>query len=115
MDGELSIILMLAIVVPIMLLSFFVFFRLFYKGLKEQKPKERLEIETGIIFDALGGKENILLVEREMSRVTFTLQDIELVQKDGLSNLGATGVLLVGNKVKCNFKENAENIERVFK
>jgi phosphotransferase system IIB component len=115
MPENLAIILMLIIVVPIILLSLFVFVRIFIKGLKSGRKVEKLDIDTGIILDAFGGKDNITDVVREMSRVTITLKDIELINKDMLMNLGATGILLVGDKVKCNFKEKAEAVEQAIK
>ncbi|HOI47054.1 MAG TPA: PTS transporter subunit EIIB [Bacilli bacterium] len=115
MNEPIAIILMLIIVVPIILLTLFVFIRLFTKAIKANNKGITSDYEVGLIYDALGGKENIIEVKRELSRVTVTLKEPELIQKDQLQNIGATGILLVGNQVKFNFKEHAEAIEQLMK
>jgi phosphotransferase system IIB component len=115
MDGTIPIILVLIIVVPIILLTLFVFVRLFSKAMIAGKKTEEPSFDIGPLYDALGGKENIEDTKRDMSRITVTLKDIELINKDLLQNLGVTGVLLVGNQVKLNFKDKAEEIEQLMK
>ena len=61
------------------------------------------------------GEGNIEKVEVEMSRLTVSVKDIDIVKAEELKNLGANGVLLVGNKVKCSFSENAEEIYNLLK
>lgn len=61
------------------------------------------------------GIDNIENVEVEMSRLTVTVKDVEKVNADCLKQLGANGVLLVGNKVKCSFGEKAEEIYKLLK
>lgn len=61
------------------------------------------------LFNAFGAKENVVSVNVDMSRLTVEVQNIDLVDGEKLKTLGATGVLLVGNKVKCSF-EDAQTI-----
>lgn len=61
------------------------------------------------ILDAFG-IDNINNVEVEMSRLTVSVKDIDLVNPEKLKELGASGVLLVGDKVKCSFKDKAKEI-----
>ena len=61
------------------------------------------------------GEANIKDVEMEMSRITITVKNIEIVNADRIKELGASGVLLVGDKVKCSFKENVEEIYNELK
>lgn len=80
--------------------------------------KNNVYIDEGLkasILEAFGSQENIIEVEVEMSRLTVTLKDIELVNAESLKSLGANGVLLVGNKVKCSFGEKAEEISKLLK
>ena len=51
----------------------------------------------------------------EMSRITITVKNVEIVNADKIKELGASGVLLVGDKVKCSFKENVEEIYNELK
>ena len=66
------------------------------------------------LIDALG-ENNIEKVESEMSRLTITVKDVELVKPDVLKELGANGVLLVGNMVKCSFGDKADEICKLLK
>ena len=61
------------------------------------------------------GESNIKDVEMEMSRITITVKNVEIVNADRIKELGASGVLLVGDKVKCSFKENVEEIYNELK
>ena len=54
-------------------------------------------------------------VEAEMSRLTITVKDIDLVNADVLKANGANGVYLMGNKVKCSFGDKAEEISKLLK
>lgn len=84
-----------------------------------KKGKKALEEDALVVqdelFTFLGGNANILNVSKEMSRITVEVVDIEAVNGDGLKTLGATGVLLVGNKVKLSFSDNADGIYDVIK
>lgn len=61
------------------------------------------------------GEANIKDVEMEMSRITITVKNIEIVNAEKIKEFGASGVLLVGDKVKCSFKENVEEIYNELK
>ena len=61
------------------------------------------------------GENNIVDVNMEMSRITVSVKDVDEVNAEKLKELGASGVLLVGNQVKCSFKENIENIYNTLK
>lgn len=60
------------------------------------------------------GEGNILSVSKEMSRITVKVKDIDAVQGNILKELGAGGVLLCGDAVKCSFNENIDNIYRLL-
>ena len=73
------------------------------------------EVLQNNLLEAFGNKENIIEVGVEMSRVTVTVKDIELVKPEAIKENGATGVLLVGNQVKCSFGEKAEEVSKLLK
>ena len=50
-----------------------------------------------------------------MSRVSVEVKDIEKVDTQGLKDNGASGVLLVGNVVKCSYKEGADKVCEAIK
>ncbi len=80
--------------------------------------KNNVYVDEGLkanLLEAFGKMDNILEVEVVMSRLTVTVKDVEAVNANGLKDLGANGVLLVGNKVKCSFGEKAEEISKLLK
>lgn len=80
--------------------------------------KNNTYVDEGLrnnLIEAFGKQENIIEVEVEMSRLTVTVKDIDLVNPDSLKENGANGVLLMGNKVKCSFGDKAEEISKLLK
>ena len=80
--------------------------------------KNNAYVDEGLknnLIEAFGKQENIIEVEVEMSRLTVTVKDIDLVNPDSLKENGANGVLLMGNKVKCSFGDIAEEISKLLK
>ena len=77
----------------------------------QEKDLEQREI----FYDAFGGESNVCSVENEMNRIIVTVEDITLVEADSLKELGATGVLLAGNTVKCGFGDRAKYIYELMK
>ena len=49
-----------------------------------------------------------------MSRVSVAVKDLEKVKTEELKEMGATGVLLVGNVVKCSFGDRAPYIYKLL-
>lgn len=68
------------------------------------------ESQLDLFNEVYGGRENINSVKREMGRISVEVKDIEKVQVEQLKELGANGVLLVGNVVKCSFGDRASYI-----
>jgi len=83
-----------------------------YKKNKNNHIDENLKT---VLLEAFGQQENIIEVEVEMSRLTVTVKDVDLVKPEVLKENGANGVLLVGNKIKCSFGEKAEEISKLLK
>lgn len=92
-------------------------------AIKKRKKNFQLSKDIKIDYDAvqtnelsdLFGVDNIIDVSVDMSRVTVEVKDIDLVDTKGLQEYGASGILLVGNKVKCSFKDDADNIANFLK
>ena len=55
--------------------------------------KRDFSIEANKLINYLGGKENIVNAECNMSRFKVILKDISIVDKDGISKLGAKGIV----------------------
>ena len=74
--------------------------------------KKDFSIEINKLIQCLGGKENILDVEVNMSRLKVTLKDMEIVDKDGIQKLGARGIVEVDNQLKIIFGANSKELKK---
>ena len=80
----------------------------------EEESENTIE-QKAVFYEAYGGESNVKEIVNEMSRIIVTVEDIDLVNTDKLKELGATGILLVGNQVKCGFGDRAKNIYNIMK
>ena len=89
-----------------------IFFVLFIISLVIVKlNKKNFTFEINKLVQCLGGKDNILDSEVNMSRLKVTLKDISLVDKDGIQRLGAKGIVEIDNQLKIIFGPNAKTLK----
>lgn len=69
-------------------------------------------LEVNKLIQCLGGKDNILDVEVNMSRMKVTLKDMEIIDKDGIQKLGARGIVEVDNQLKIIFGANSKELKK---
>ncbi len=114
-DEQIGLIVAVALTGAIILLAIVAFVIALVKRAKKAKKvmpsKEELNNEIVEAF----GNGNIKEVEMEMSRITVTVADIEVVNTERIKELGSKGILLVGDKIKCSFQENVEEIYNQLK
>lgn len=77
--------------------------------MKANKKDFHIEANKLIVF--LGGKDNILDAEVNMSRLKVTLKDVSKVNKDGIQKLGARGIVEVENQLKIIFGEESNRLK----
>ncbi|TCP31798.1 PTS system D-glucose-specific IIA component (Glc family) /PTS system D-glucose-specific IIB component (Glc family) /PTS system D-glucose-specific IIC component (Glc family) [Scopulibacillus darangshiensis] len=65
----------------------------------------------GKILDALGGAANIKDLDACITRLRVQVNDVQNVEKEKLKQLGASGVLEVGNNVQAIFGPRSENLK----
>ena len=65
--------------------------------------KKDFNMEVNKLVKYLGGKENILDKEVNMSRFKVTLKDVSIVDKEGITKLGAKGIVEIDNQLKIIF------------
>ncbi|MCM3701520.1 glucose-specific PTS transporter subunit IIBC [Paenibacillus macerans] len=63
------------------------------------------------ILSALGGQENIVHLDACITRLRVEVKDKANVSKDRLKNLGASGVLEVGNNIQAIFGTRSDTIK----
>lgn len=74
--------------------------------------KKNFNIEANKLITFLGGKENIVNAECNMSRLKVILKDVSLANKEGIQKLGAKGIVEIDNQLKIIFDKNAKQLKR---
>lgn len=74
--------------------------------------KKDLKLELNKLVELLGGKDNILDTEVEMSRFKVTLRDITKANKEGILKLGAKGVVEIDDQLKIVLGPEAKKLKK---
>ena len=74
--------------------------------------KKDFGLEINKLVKYLGGKDNILDAEANMSRFKVTLKDVTKVDKEGIQKLGAKGIVEVDNQIKIIFGNDSRALKR---
>ena len=106
-------ILCVAVVVAIILTIVIIFL------VKNRKPvKKKKEISTATPDEwviALGGKDNILEVSSVGSRLSIKIKNRDLIDRDTLTELGVTSIVLMSDKVTLVTNLDNQKIEENLK
>ena len=63
----------------------------------------------------LGGKDNIVNAECNMSRFKVILKDVSIVDKASIQKLGAKGIVEIDNQLKIIFGKDAKQLKECIK
>lgn len=74
--------------------------------------KKDFASEVNKLVKYLGGKDNIINAECNMSRFKVILKDVSKVNKDGITQLGATGIVEIDNQLKIIFGKDAKQLKK---
>ena len=74
--------------------------------------KKDFNIEANKLITYLGGKDNIVNAECNMSRLKVILKDVTKVDKDAIQKLGAKGIVEIDNQLKIIFSKNARTLKK---
>ena len=74
--------------------------------------KKDAHLELNKLVDYLGGKDNIISTETNMSRFLVTLKDVSVVNKEGIQKLGAKGIVEIDNQLKIILGENSKQLKK---
>ena len=77
-----------------------------------KSTRKDLKIELNKLVDLLGGKDNIIETEVEMSRFKVTLKDVSKADKEGIMKLGAKGVVEIDDQLKIILGNNARVLKK---
>ncbi len=71
--------------------------------------------EVNKLIKYLGGKDNIINAECNMSRFKVILKDISKVDKPAIQKLGAKGIVEIDNQLKIIFGKDAKQLKECIK
>lgn len=77
--------------------------------------KKDFSVNINKLIQYLGGKENILDSELNMSRLKVTVIDVNKVDKEGIQKLGARGIVEIDNQIKIILGPESKEIKKYFK
>lgn len=71
--------------------------------------------EVNKLIKYLGGKDNIINAECNMSRFKVILKDVTIVDKASIQKLGAKGIVEIDNQLKIIFGKDAKQLKEYIK
>ena len=74
--------------------------------------KKDAHLELNKLVDYLGGKENIISTETNMSRFKVTLKDVSIVNKEAIQKLGAKGIVEIDNQLKIILGSESKQLKK---
>ena len=74
--------------------------------------KKDFNLEANKLITYLGGKDNIINAEANMSRFKVILKDVSKADKDAIQKLGAKGIVEIDNQLKIIFGKNARQLKK---
>lgn len=74
--------------------------------------KKDFHIEANKLVEYLGGKDNLISYEVNLSRFKVVLKDVTIVDKDAIQKLGARGIVEIDNQLKIILGPNAKVLKK---
>ncbi len=74
--------------------------------------KKDAHLNMNKLVDYLGGKDNIIKTEVNLSRFKVTLKDISIVDKEGIQKLGARGIVEIDNQLKIILGSESKQLKK---
>jgi len=78
--------------------------------LKANKKDAKLDFNK--LVEALGGKDNIISSEINLSRFKVTLNDVSKANKDSIQKLGAKGIVEIDNQLKIILGPESKQLKK---
>ena len=69
-------------------------------------------IELNKLVEYLGGKDNIISTEFNLSRFKVTLKDVSIVNKEAIQKLGAKGIVEIDNQLKIILGPESKQLKK---
>ena len=89
-----------------------IFIILIISGIVIKLTGKDFSIQANKLITYLGGKDNIINAECNMSRFKVILKDVSIVNKDAIQKLGAKGIVEIDNQLKIIFGKDAHQLKK---
>ena len=83
--------------------------------ISDKLNKKDFSVEVNKLIKYLGGKDNIVNAECNMSRFKVILKDTSIVDKASIQKLGAKGIVEIDNQLKIIFDKDAKQLKDYIK
>ena len=87
-----------------------IFIIILFAILKANKKDANLDFNK--LVELLGGRENIIKTETNMSRFKVTLRDVSKANKEGIQKLGAKGIVEIDNQLKIILGTESKHLKK---
>lgn len=77
-----------------------------------KSKRKDFKIEANKLVAFLGGKDNIISYEVNKSRFIVMLNDVSIVNKEGIQKLGAQGIVEIDNQLKIILGDGAKQLKK---
>ncbi len=74
--------------------------------------KKDAGLDFNKLVELLGGKDNIVNTETNMSRFKVTLKDVSKANKEGIQKLGAKGIVEIDNQLKIILGSESKQLKK---
>ena len=71
-----------------------------------------VSIDLNKLVEYLGGKDNIISTETDMSRFKVELKDVTKANKEGIQKLGARGIVEIDNQLKIILGPDSKQLKK---
>lgn len=77
-----------------------------------KSTKKDVQIDLNKLVEYLGGKDNIVSTETNLSRFKVTLKDVSLANKEAIQKLGAKGIVEIDNQLKIILGPESKQLKK---
>ena len=74
--------------------------------------KKDVNLDFNKLVELLGGKDNIIETETNLSRFKVTLKDVSKANKEGIQRLGAKGIVEIDNQLKIILGPESKQLKK---
>lgn len=74
--------------------------------------RKDIKLDFNKLVELLGGKDNIISTEINLSRFKVTLKDVSKANKEGIQKLGAKGIVEIDNQLKIILGPESKQLKK---